>query len=507
MPGPRVAILGVILESNRQSAVATKAEFESFYVLEGDAIIDAARAETSVIAPEASTFVKTMDVTGEWEPVPVLLAACHPLGPIDQALHEAYLAKIRAGLEAAGELDAVYIANHGAMVATESQDPDADIIMAARDIIGPDVPIVVTLDLHANISDEMVACTDLIVGYRTNPHVDMIERGEEAALSMRLILAGRATPEMCVVRLPMTPASVALLSAQEPYGPMIDLGQRRKAEEASRILNVSVFGGFVYSDTSYNGVAVVVTARNDMAEAKKLANEIAQFGWENREKFMRQLTSIEDAVAMALDHERLPVIYADTGDNPGGGGTARSTDLLKALVDADAQSVLYGSYYDPPLAKAAHAAGMGGAFTAEFNTLPGTPSDYPLTYEVEVVGLHDGNVVGRLGLLAGRQMHLGPSAAIRIGGITVVVISDRSQTADPMFFEMFGLDIGKAQTVVVKSRGHFRAGFIAWFPPERVYEIDTDGLVSPILHRRQWQNLPRPVFPLDDDVTWEPEKT
>ena len=507
MPGPRVAILGVILESNRQSAVATKAEFESFYVLEGDAIIDAARAETSVIAPEASTFVKTMDVTGEWEPVPVLLAACHPLGPIDQALHEAYLAKIRAGLEAAGELDAVYIANHGAMVATESQDPDADIIMAARDIIGPDVPIVVTLDLHANISDEMVACTDLIVGYRTNPHVDMIERGEEAALSMRLILAGRATPEMCVVRLPMTPASVALLSAQEPYGPMIDLGQRRKAEEASRILNVSVFGGFVYSDTSYNGVAVVVTARNDMAEAKKLANEIAQFGWENREKFMRQLTSIEDAVAMALDHERLPIIYADTGDNPGGGGTARSTDLLKALVDADAQSVLYGSYYDPPLAKAAHAAGMGGAFTAEFNTLPGTPSDYPLTYEVEVVGLHDGNVVGRLGLLAGRQMHLGPSAAIRIGGITVVVISDRSQTADPMFFEMFGLDIGKAQTVVVKSRGHFRAGFIAWFPPERVYEIDTDGLVSPILHRRQWQNLPRPVFPLDDDVTWEPEKT
>lgn len=506
MPGPRVAILGVILESNRQSAVATKAEFESFYVLEGDAVIEAARAETSVIAPEASTFVKTMDVTGEWEPVPVLLAACHPLGPIDQALHEEYLGKIRAGLEAAGQLDAVYIANHGAMVATESQDPDGDIIMAARDIIGPDVPIVVTLDLHANISDEMVAGSDLIVGYRTNPHVDMIERGEEAALSMRLILAGRAAPQMCVVRLPMTPASVALLSAQEPYGSMIDLGQRRKAEEESRILNVSVFGGFVYSDTSYNGVAVVVTARNDMAEAKKIANEIAQFGWENREKFMRQLTSIEDGVAMAMDHERLPVIYADAGDNPGGGGTGRSTDLLKALVDADAQNVLYGSYCDPPLAKAAHAAGMGGAFTAEFNTLPGTPSHYPLTYEAEVVGLHDGNVVGRLGLLAGRQMHLGPSAAIRIGGITVVVISDRTQTADPMFFEMFGLDIGEAQTVVVKSRGHFRAGFIPWFPPERVYEIDTDGLVSPILHRRQWQYLPRPVFPLDDDVTWEPKE-
>ncbi len=505
MPGPRVAILGVILESNRQSAVATKEEFESYYVLEGDAIVEAARAETSVIAPEASTFVKTMDVTGDWEPVPVLLAACHPLGPIDQALHEEYLTKIRTGLQAAGKLDAVYIANHGAMVATGSQDPDGDIIMAARDVVGPDVPIVVTLDLHANISDEMVDGSDLIVGYRTNPHVDMIERGEEAALSMRLILSGRANPQMCVVRLPLTPASVALLSAQAPYGSMIDLGQRRKAEEASRILNVSVFGGFVYSDTSYNGVAVVVTARNYMAEAKKLANEVAQFGWDNREKFTRQLTSIEDGVAMAKDHDRLPVIYADAGDNPGGGGTGRSTDLLKALVEADAQNVLYGSYFDRPLAQAAHAAGMGATFTAEFNTLPGTPSDFPLTYEAEVVGLHDGNIVGRLGLFAGRQLHLGPCAAIRIGGITVVVISDRNQTADPVFFEMFGIDIGKAQTVVVKSRGHFRAGFIPWFPPERVYEIDTDGLVSPILHRRQWQNLPRPVFPLDDDVSWAPE--
>ena len=504
MPGPRVAILGVILESNRQSAVATKEDFESYYVLEGDAIVDAARSETSVIAPEASAFVKTMDATGDWEPVPVLLAACHPLGPVDQALHETYLAKIRAGLEAAGNIDAVYIANHGAMVATGSQDPDGDIILTAREVVGSDVPIVVTLDLHANISDEMVSGSDLIVGYRTNPHVDMIERGEEAALLMRIILAERADPQMCVVRLPLTPASVALLSAEAPYGAMIDLGQRRKAEEASRILNVSIFGGFVYSDTNYNGVAVVVTARHDMNEAKKLANEIAQFGWDNREKFTRQLTSIEDAVALAKDDDRLPVIYADAGDNPGGGGTGRSTDLLKALIDSDAQNVLYGSYFDAPLAKAAHAAGAGASFTAEFNTLPGTPSDFPLTYEAEVVGLHDGDIVGRLGLLAGRRLHLGPCAAIRIGGITVVVISDRSQTADPMFFEMFGLDIGKAQTVVVKSRGHFRAGFIPWFPPERVYEIDTDGLVSPILHRRQWQHLPRPVFPLDEDVSWTP---
>ena len=502
MSGPRVALLGVILESNRQSAVATREDFESFYCLEGDDLLSAARAETSVIAPEFSAFVKTMDATGPWQPTPVLLAACHPLGPVDQNLHEDYLTRVRHGLESAGDLDAVYIANHGAMVATESEDPDGEIIRTVREIVGPTARIVVTLDLHANISDTMVAESDLIVGYRTNPHVDMIERGEEAALSLRLMLAGRADPKAVLIRLPLTPASVSLLTAEAPYGAMIDLGQRRKAEEAGRILNVSVFGGFVFSDTSYNGVAVVVTARDDEAEAHKLADEIATFGWNHREKFKRSLTSIDDAIALAKDEHREPVIFADSGDNPGGGGTGRATQLLQALVEANAPNVLYGSFYDPPLATAAHKAGLGATFTAEFNTLPGTPYDHPIVQQAQVVGLHDGNVVGRLGLFAGRQLHLGLSAALRIAGITVIIISDRNQTADPVFFEMFGLDIGAANTVVVKSRGHFRAGFIPWFPPERVYEIDTDGLVSPVLHRRQWHNLPRPVFPLDENVNW-----
>ena len=103
-------------------------------------------------------------------------------------------------------------------------------------------------------------------------------------------------------------------------------------------------------------------------------------------------------------------------------------------------------------------------------------------------------------------MKLGKAAALQVGGMTIIVISDRTQTADPMFFEVFGLDIAQAHTVVVKSRGHFRAGFRPWFAPEQVYEIDTEGLTSPVLERRQWQYLPRPVFPLDDDVTWPPTR-
>jgi len=504
MDGPRIGIIGVWLESNRTSPIAKDDDFRSFYLFEGDEILAQARAPHPIVMGEAAGFIKAMDTMGPWQPVPVLLAGCHPWGPIDGALMDSFLDTIRAGLTAAGPLDAVYIANHGAMIATNTEDPDGAIVALAREIAGPDAAIVMTLDLHANISERMVEETDLIVGYRTNPHVDMIERGEEAALSMRLILGGRAKPKSAFIRLPITSAPVSLLTASGPYGALIDYGTRRRAELAGDILNVSIFGGFVFADSAKNGLGVVVTARDDEDRAKMLAKEIAEQAWANRAAFKKELTSVDDAVATALDRGRAPVIFADTGDNPGGGGTGRTTELLSVLVRSDAKDVLIGSFFDPPLAARAHQAGIGATINAQFNSHDVLPCDAPFDAEAKVIGLHDGTIVGRLGYAQGRKMVLGPSAAIKIGDITVIVISDRMQTADPMFFEMFGLDIGAAHTVVVKSRGHFRTGFLPWFPPENVLEIDSEGLTSPVLHRRQWSNLRRPAYPLDEDATWSP---
>ncbi|MCB1491480.1 MAG: M81 family metallopeptidase [Rhodobiaceae bacterium] len=504
---PRVAIAGVILESNRFAPVAGPHDFESLYVLRGQAILDDARAAAPKMAQEAAAFIRAMDATGPWAPVPVLLAASHPAGLVDQALFDGYCAEIVAGLRAAladGPLDAVYIANHGGMAATVDPDPDGTLVRTVREAVGPDCRIVVTLDLHGNIGDDLVDNADIVVGYRTNPHVDMVERGEEAALSLRLALAGRADPKTAFVRLPLTPASINLLTAAGPYGEIIMTGQRRQAELAGAILNVSIFGGFVFSDTPVNGLAIVVTARSDRKAAQALAVELAEFVWAERERYQRALTSLNDAVTLAVCTDGPPVIFSDSGDNPGGGGTGRTTELLAALYDADAEDVLIGSFYDPPLAQDAHAAGVGGRFRAHFNRHPGEACDVPFEADAEVIALHDGNVTGRLGLFAGRALTLGPSAAIRMNGITAVVISDRCQTADPMFFEMFGLDIGKARTVAVKSRGHFRAGFRPWFAPDQVYEVDTDGLTTPVLTRLDFRGLPRPVFPLDQDTVWSP---
>jgi len=195
---------------------------------------------------------------------------------------------------------------------------------------------------------------------------------------------------------------------------------------------------------------------------------------------------------------RIPAktIWSDAGDNPGGGGTGQTTTLLKQLCEARAENVLYGNFFEPQIAAAAHAAGEGKDIEVRFTE--------GYRAQARVKKLTDGKCVGRRGIWAGRALDLGPTAALQIGGITLICVSRRKQCADPVFFEMHGLDIAGARTVVVKSRGHFRGGFDEFFPPERVIEVDTPGLTSPVLERLAFKGLPRPVFPLDADAKWTP---
>lgn len=506
---PRVALAGIVLESNSFAPVVGEDDFRRRYYLEGEEILREAASTHSVMPMEMTAFVRAMQATGPWQPLPLILTGTEPGGPVEHGFFARTVDAMIDVLAEAGPVDAVYLANHGAMTSTESFDPDGEMAARLRDAVGPDAIIVVTLDLHANISEGLVAATDLIVGYQTNPHVDMLERGEEAAHSLRTILAG-ARPEAAFIRLPLTPASVVLLSREGPYADMIDFGQRRKRELGGAIFNVSIFGGFVFGDTPKNGVAIVVTGRDDGPAARELAKEIAERGWAQRARFKKQLTRLEAAVSLAVkvsrEPEAAPVIFSDAGDNPGGGGLGTTTWLLADLVQAGARGVLYGSFCDPALAAEAHAGGQGASIEAVFNRDSESEFSRRFSVPARVLALGDGNVVGRRGLYAKRAMALGPCCALEIGGaggIVVVVISNRRQTADPMFFEMLGLDIGAARCVCVKSRGHFRAGFDLWFTPEQVYEVDTPGLTSPVLERFQWRNLPRPVYPLDEDTEWQ----
>ncbi len=511
MSGPRIALLGFSIECNRFAPVATEADFAGRTLLRGEAMMTDARSTAPHMLGELPGFIADMDAAGTWEPVPILLAMAEPNGPVEQVFFERMMAEWEQGLRNAGGIDAVYCVLHGAGLATHDHDPEGTLLALVRHIVGPDTPVVASYDLHANVSAANVELVNAYIGYRTNPHLDMRERGAESAQLLRRLLSGTKT-HLARLRLPIVPPTVSMLTGKDaperPYGEMIDLGQQRMREPpyAGRVLNVSVMGGFAYADTPFNGLTVVVTA-TDAEAAQSLAHEIAEAGWARRARFRASLTSLEDATRLAKateDRTRPALIFADVADNPGGGGRGNTMWTVAAFHQAGVRDALVGVIHDPALAAEAHRIGQGASFTATFNRDGGDEFSKPFSAPAVVRRLHDGAMRGRRGIYANNTLALGACAALQLDGITVVVISNRVQCADPVFFEAFGLDIAAARVVVVKSRGHFRGGFDEFFRHDQVIEVDAPGLTSPVLSRFPWKHMPRPVLPIDAAAEWIP---
>jgi microcystin degradation protein MlrC len=506
MPAPRIALGTFMLESNAHSPVATREEFAANYLAWGGDMMTDLRSPHPLGPMTLSGFVDAMDATGAWTPVPLMGATVGASGPVDHAFFLEVADGIASRLEAAMPVDGVFLSLHGAAIGTGQVDPDGVILERVRQIVGQAVPVLATLDLHANVSRKMVANASVLVAYRTNPHVDMAERGEECARLMREILAG-AKPCASFVKLPMIPPSVTQNTKSGPYADIIAYGQSKRD---ARVMNVSVVSGFSLGDTPKNGMSVIVTTRGDPALASALAKDIARKCWDERKRYVPDLTSLADATRMALECGRDPsrpsLLFADVADNPGGGGRGNTTWILEGFHQAGVQGALLGIFFDPALAAEAHALGKGAKFRARFNRDETHPLSGKFAAEAVVESLHEGNVVGRRGISAGHTMMLGKMALLRVGGIRVAVVSVRQQCKDTAMFEVLGVDIAAARSVIVKSRGHFRAAFDLLFPDERIVEVDVPGLTTPVLSRVPYRDLPRPIFPLDTDFAWSPPR-
>ena len=500
---PRIAVGGFMLESNFHAPVATRAEFEANVLLAGGALA----ADLDAAAPRSPRtivgFARAMDATGAWARHPAILAAVGASGPCDQGFFDWFLADLRARLGAAGPLDGVYLSLHGAADATGDADPDATILEAVRDLVGARVPVVATLDLHANVSARMVRAADILVAYRTNPHVDMLERGADCARHMRAMLAG-LRPRAAFRKLPLAPPSVTQgTEPGAPYRDIIDHGQSFVGRDG--VIEVGVLSGFTSGDTPKNGVAVIVAA-TDVATAESVADAVASHAWAARRRFVPRLADLETATARARAAGQDPaspaLLFADVADNPGGGGRGNTTWILEAFHAAGVAGCVLGPFYDPPLAAQAHALGAGAAFQVRFNRAETQEFSRPFEAPGRVIALCDGETVGRRGIGAGRTLRLGPAALVEVGGIRVVVGSIRQQASDPAYFEMLGVDLAQVRSLVVKSRGHFRAAFDMLFADERIIEVDVPGLTTPILSRVAWRRIPRPIYPLDPGTRW-----
>jgi microcystin degradation protein MlrC len=507
----RIAFCGFNLESNRFAPSCSRVDFEENMYFRGAEITRQARMEAPAIHLGVKGFYGVMDEAfgglDGWIDAPALLVGSTPAGPVEEVFFKEFLEELRERMETLGPVDGVYLCQHGAAVATHTHDPDGDMFALVREIVGPGVPVIATLDLHANVSDVMMNATDMMIGYRTNPHVDMLERGEEAARAMLEMFDG-VRPAKHRVRLPLVAPSVTQLTAEGyPYGDLIRLGQTRvDAGAATGVMNVTILSGFAFGDTPKNGMTIITHTRGDAALAERVTMDLAEAGWADRERYRPTMIPLENAIARAKrvgeDAGSDPLLFADPADNPGGGGRGNTTYILKALLDAGVQGCVLSVFFDRAAVAAASAAGVGATVDMTLNAEEENAFSEPLSVKARVVSLHDGEFVGKYGMVAGTTANTGPTAVLDLGGVTVVCISKRQQCRSSDYLSAFGIDPSACRSIVVKSRGHFRAGFQHLFPAERILEVDVPGLTSPNLANFDWRFLPRPVFPLDPDASW-----
>lgn len=428
-----------------------------------------------------------------------------PGGRVSREAFETMRDEILDGIRAALPVDGVLLGIHGAMALEHNDDGEGPLITAVRELVGPDVPIIAPLDLHTNLSDEMMAETNAFIGYKEYPHIDMRETGQAAMQLLIRTINGEVTPTMAHVRVPLIAPNQSMVTTwQSALKKVIDRAVEIESEPG--VLSATVLGGFPFSDVPFSGVATIVVADNDRELAQRYANELAQMCWDLREEFTIHPTPIADAIAEAMAGEPGSVyVLADISDSGASGTAGDGTAVLKGLLDANARSAAVAQIMDRDAVAACIAAGVGATVTLSV----GGKHDGFHGEPVEVTGMvrliHEGRF-GLSGVMGtGMRASRGTTVVLEIngpGGIELQLTDLRGHPNDLNFFRAFGIEPTERRILVLKSAAHFRAAFepIA----TRVIEVDAPGISSPKLETFDYKALRRPIYPLDKDFDWAP---
>ena len=459
----RIALAGLMHETNTFAAGTAKmADFEAPGgwppLVRGDAL-PAALASTST--PMSGALKVLAEAGGE--PVPLLWTLALPSGPVDHTTFEALAGEIverLAAAHAARPVDGVFLDLHGAMVTTACDDGEAEILARVRAVVGPAVPVAASLDAHANISPRMVRMADHLDIFRTYPHVDMPETGGRA-MARLLDIVARGRPYAKAFRaVPFLTSIVMQSTLDAPTDGLVASGLARAETVPGGSLSQAF--GFPLADIADVGPSIVAYAESEadaeaMAEAQLaewLAAEAA-FGAE-------MLTSAEAAsraIALAAGSGSGPVVIADAQDNPGGGGTSETTGLLRALIEAGTEDVLFVHISDEAAAARAHAAGVGGICEGPLGGAMEPEFGAPLGGPFRVIALGDGAFTGEGPMYRGNAIRLGPVALMETGGVRVIVAGRPMQASEPGLPRHLGIDPFKVSILAVKSSVHFRGAY------------------------------------------------
>jgi microcystin degradation protein MlrC len=491
----KIAIASILQESNTFSPVMTR--YQDFSPVFGEA----ARERHAGKLTEMGGFLDVLAAKKAVTVAPVCAAWAITANRMLRADFERLLGEFANSLKAHADADGMLLAMHGAQTAEGADDVEGRVLKTVREILGPEKPVILTLDLHANITLAMVRHATAIVGYHTYPHVDMFETGCKAARLLLRTLKGKCRPVMRHVKLPLIVNAENSGSDRGPFARLMRLAEAAEANGEAEA--ISLFPVQPWLDIAEMGCSVVVVTNKDASGAKKQARGLAGKWWKWRKQFEPELFPPEVAIEKALEIEGGPVVLAESSDSTGSGSPGDSTGVLQHLLSAPLTGPAAIFLVDPGAVEKAMAAGVGKPVSMAIGGCYDKRNSKPVKVDGYVRLLSDGRWTPRARAYnTGIETCMGPATVLEAGQVRILIASRSSMTVDPELFRSHGIEPLYCKIVVVKSP----LGFRACYEPmaKGIFLVDTPGVSTANLKTLPWKRIERPVYPLDPETKFKP---
>jgi len=488
----RVAVGSLVQESNTFSPITSDLDvFRAHTLLSGDAVLDFARR----CRIEISGFLEVL-ADHRAAPLPLIAAHGYSSGPLRRDAFDTLLQDLLGRLRAVLPVDAVLLSLHGGLVLEDHPDGDGLVLRAVRELVGPEIPVAASLDLHGHITPEMAEYADILVGYKKYPHTDQYETGRRTASLLMRCLAGEVRPVTVMAKRHMLVSPAAATTDAPPFR---DLMNRTEVLEADgRILAGSLFPVQPWLDVPDLGFAAVVVGDGDRDHARGVAEELCEEAWRRRAEFVPDLVPLEDAVRRALEAGHGPVVIGDTGDAPTGGSAGDNSAVLRTLLaqgaDRSGKAVLL-TLVDRPAVRTAHAAGVGTEITVPLGHTVSRGDGTPITVTGRVRMLGDGHFIMTGPGMTGTKLSMGRTAVLAIGGIQVVLMEQPTVEWDPALYRSVGQEPSQMDVVFVKSPSHFRVSYRPF--ASEILLSESPGPNCCDMTKLKFRHVTRPLYPID----------
>ncbi len=435
----------------------------------------------------AKTWLRRAREKG-WQVVESLHAFAEPAGITTRHAYEFMRERILSDFKAAGEVDAVLMFLHGAMIADGYDDCEADLISRMREIAGSRTRIGIELDLHAHIDEALTEAADLIVFYKAYPHIDYAERADDLFALMARTLEGEVEPVMA-----LHDCRTMGLFPTTREGPMVDfVAQMFAAENRDGVLSLSLNHGFPWADVRHAGAKMLAVADRDRATAQRAAEDFGQRFEAIRAEAMLPFVSLDDAIAATKQRGDKPILLADTSDQTGGGAPGDTTWMLRAMLDAGIRDAVYAPLWDPLAVGLCFEVGVGAKLPLRLGGKFAPESGPPIDAEAEVLLLKRD---AHQDQLQNERVPIGDVAVVVVGGIEILLVTRRTGVFSPTIFTHHGITIEDKQVIGLKNLYRHRDVFRP-LTREQLF-VATPGVCTPDWKSIPFTRIPRPMWPLD----------